>query len=100
MTTELAASQTQRTEDQNPRHLAPKCDLTIFEVAEFKESLVKLFANDGLVSLDLSGVARVDTAAIQLMLAARKQGRMIVMGISDDLQTKLNQLGLTDPLSE
>lgn len=100
MTTEPTASQTQRTDDQNLRHLAPKGDLTIFEVTEFKESLVKLFANDGLVSLDLSGVARVDTAAIQLMLAARKQGRMIVMGISDDLQTKLNQLGLTDSLSE
>ncbi len=75
-------------------------DLTIFEAAEFKESLVKLFANDGLVSLDLTSVARVDTAAIQLMLAARKQGRMFVTGISDDLQTKLNQLGFTDPLSE
>jgi anti-anti-sigma regulatory factor len=80
--------------------LAPTGELTIFEAAEFKESLVNLFANDGLVSLDLSGVARVDTAAIQLMLAARKQGRMFVTGISDDLQTKLNQLGFTDPLSE
>ena len=100
MTTEPVASQTQRTEDQNPRHFAPKGDLTIFEATEFKESLVKLFANDGLVSLDLSGVARVDTAAIQLMLAARKRGRMVVTGISDDLQAKLNQLGFPDPLSE
>ncbi len=100
MTTKTAASQTQRAEDQNPKHLALKGDLTIFEVTEIKASLMKLFANDGLVSLDLSGVARVDAAAIQLMLAARKQGRMIVMGISDDLQTKLNQLGLADPLSE
>jgi anti-anti-sigma regulatory factor len=89
-----------RVEGQNARHLAPTGELTIFEAAEFKESLVNLFANDGLVSLDLSGVARVDTAAIQLMLAARKQGRMFVTGISDDLQTKLNQLGFTDPLSE
>lgn len=86
--------------DQNPRHLAPSGDLTVFEAAEFKESLVKLFANEGLVSLDLSGVARVDTAGIQLMLAARKQGRMVVMGISQDLQAKLTQLGFTDPLSE
>ncbi|MDF0666457.1 MAG: STAS domain-containing protein [Nitrospira sp.] len=100
MTTEPAPSQTKRTEDQNPRHLALKGDLTIFEVTEFKASLMKLLANEGLVSLDLSGVARVDAAAIQLMLAARKQGRMIVMGISDDLQTKLNHLGLADPLSE
>lgn len=98
--TEPAASQTQRAEDQNPRHLTPKGDLTIFEVTEFKEALVKLFAHDGLVSLSLSDVDRVDTAAIQLMLSARKRGRLVVTGISDDLQARLNQLGFADPLSE
>ncbi|BFU91018.1 MAG: hypothetical protein NTAFB01_22050 [Nitrospira sp.] len=100
MTDERSSSQANQVEGQDTRHLAPTGDLTIFEAAEFKESLVKLFANDGLVSLDLSAVARVDTAAIQLMLAARKQGRMFVTGISEDLQTKLNQLGFTDSLSE
>jgi anti-anti-sigma regulatory factor len=100
MTDAPLSSETQQVEGQNARHLVPTGDITIFEAGEFKESLVKLFANDGLVSLDLSGVARVDTAAIQLMLAARKQGRMFVTGISDDLQTKLNQLGVTEPLSE
>ena len=100
MTDGRLSSLAHRVEGQNARHLAPTGELTIFEAAEFKESLVNLFANDGLVSLDLSGVARVDTAAIQLMLAARKQGRMFVTGISDDLQTKLNQLGVTEPLSE
>ena len=94
------SAQTQHGEAQNARHLAPTGELTIFEAAEFKDSLVKLFANDGLVSLDLSGVARVDIAAIQLMLAARKQGRMFVTGVSDDLLAKLNQLGFTDSLSE
>ena len=100
MTDGRSMSQTHQVEGQNDRHLAPTGELTIFEAAEFKALLVKLFANDGLVSLDLSGVARVDTAAIQLMLAARKQGRMFVTGISDDLLAKLNQLGFTGPLSE
>jgi len=100
MTDGPSLSQAHQAGGQNARYLAPTGDLTIFEAAEFKESLIKLLANDGLVSLDLSGVARVDTAAIQLMLAARKQGRMFVMGIPDDLQAKLNQLGFTDPLSE
>ncbi|THJ17629.1 MAG: STAS domain-containing protein [Nitrospira sp. CG24B] len=100
MTAEPSASQAHRDEDKNPRHLAPTGDLTIFEAAEFKDSLVKLFANEGLVSLDLSGVDRVDTAAIQLLLAARKQGRMFVTGIPQELQAKLNQLGYTDSLSE
>ena len=100
MTADSSAGSGNTTADQNSRHLAPSGDLTVFEAAEFKESLVKLFANEGLVSLDLSGVARVDTAGIQLMLAARKQGRMLVMGISQDLQAKLTQLGFTDSLSE
>lgn len=100
MTDRRSLSPPHQVEGQNTRHLAPTGDLTIFEAVEFKESLVKLFANDGLVSLDLSGVVRVDTSAIQLMLAARKQGRMFVAGIPDDLRTKLNQLGFTDSLSE
>lgn len=87
-------------EGQNPRHLAPQGEITIFEAGEFKEALVKLFANEGLVSLDLNGVARVDTAAIQLLLAAKKQNRMFVSGISEDLRTRLNQLGFSGSLSE
>lgn len=100
MTTDPSAPGFSKDEYQNLRHLAPTGDLTIFEAAEFKQSLVNLFANDGLVSLDLSGIARVDTSAIQLLLAARKQGRMLVTGLSQDLQMKLSRLGFTDSLSE
>lgn len=95
-----SSAQASQVEGQNQRHLAPRGDLTIFEAGEFKESLVKLFTNDGLVSLDLRGVARVDTAAIQLMLAAQKQERMFVSGMSEDLQQKLKQLGFHGSLSE
>jgi anti-anti-sigma regulatory factor len=100
MATESSSPQPSQTDDQNPRHLAPKGDITIFEAGEFKDSLTKLFTNDGLVSLDLSGVARVDTAAIQLLLAAKKQNRMFVSGISEDVQSRLVQLGFTGSLSE
>ncbi|MBS0151743.1 MAG: STAS domain-containing protein [Nitrospira sp.] len=100
MTTDSSVPALPKDESQNLRHLAPTGDLTIFEAAEFKESLMNLFANDGLVSLDLNGVARVDTSAIQLLLAARKQGRMLVTSLSQDLQTKLKRLGFTDSLSE
>ncbi|MBH0201235.1 MAG: STAS domain-containing protein [Nitrospira sp.] len=100
MTTESSAPQAFQISDENPRHLAPKGDITIFEVSEFKDALTKLFQNDGLVSLDLSGVTRVDTAAIQLLLAAKKQNRMFVPGISEDLQTRLQQLGFIESLSE
>lgn len=78
----------------------PSGDLTIFEAAEFKESLLAVLANDGLVCLDLSQVTRVDTSAIQLMWAARKLGRLLVTGIPQELLTKLNRLGFSEPLSE
>jgi anti-anti-sigma regulatory factor len=52
------------------------------------------------VCLDLAGVKRIDTAAIQLMWAARKSGRLLVTHISDDLSRKLKDLGFTEPLSE
>ena len=78
----------------------PSGDLTIFEAAKFKESLLALLANDGLVCLDLSQVTRVDMSAIQLMWAARKLGRLLVTGIPQDLQAKLTQLGFSEPLSE
>ena len=78
----------------------PSGDLTIFEAAEFKESLLAVLANDGLVCLDLSQVTRVDTSAIQLLWAARKLGRLLVTGIPQELQAKLTQLGFSEPLSE
>jgi len=78
----------------------PTGEITIFEAAEFKESLVTLLANEGLVCLDLSQVTRVDTSAIQLMWAARKLGRLLVTGIPEDLQAKLARLGFSEPLSE
>lgn len=86
--------------EENPRQLSPTGDLTIFEVEDFKKALTKLFQNDGLVSLDLSHVGRVDTAAIQLLWAARKEGRMFVMGMSEEMRTTLNQLGFSEPLGE
>jgi anti-anti-sigma regulatory factor len=78
----------------------PSGDLTIFEAAEFKESLLAVLANDGLVCLDLSQVTRVDTSVIQLMWAARKLGRLLVTGIPKELETKLTLLGFSEPLSE
>jgi anti-anti-sigma regulatory factor len=86
--------------ETDSRLCKPSGDLTIFEAAEFKESLTTVLANEGLVCLDLSQVMRVDTAAIQLMWAARKLGRLLVTNIPQELQTKLTQLGLSEPLSE
>ncbi|TKB92007.1 MAG: STAS domain-containing protein [Nitrospira sp.] len=86
--------------ETDSRLCKPSGDLTIFEAAEFKEALMAVLSNDGLVCLDLSQVGRVDTASMQLLWAARKLGRLLVTGISDELQTKLNRLGFSEPLSE
>mgnify|MGYP003395901028 FL=1 len=86
--------------DTNSRQYAPAGELTIFEAASLKESLIQLISNDGLVCMDLGKVTRVDTSAIQLMWAARKMGRILVTGIPQELQTKLTQLGFSEPLSE
>ena len=86
--------------EPDSRLCKPFGDLTIFEAAEFKETLITVLANDGLVCLDLSQVGRVDTASMQLLWAARKLGRLLVTGIPDELQTKLNRLGFSEPLSE
>jgi anti-anti-sigma regulatory factor len=86
--------------DTDQKLCKPTGELTIFEAAEFKESLVMLLTNEGLVCLDLSQVSRVDTAAIQLMWAARKLGCLLVTGISDELQSKVTRLGFSGPLSE
>jgi anti-anti-sigma regulatory factor len=86
--------------DTDQKLCKPTGELTIFEAAEFKESLVTLLTSEGLVCLDLSQVSRVDTAAIQLMWAARKLGRLLVTGISDELQAKVTRLGFSGPLSE
>ncbi len=84
----------------NSKQCAPEGDLTIFEAGGFKEMLTALLGNDGLVCLDLGKVKRVDTAAIQLMWAARKSGRLLVTSIPKELETKLTQLGFAEPLSE
>lgn len=86
--------------ETDSRLCKPSGELTIFEAAEFKESLITVLASEGLVCLDLSQVTRVDTAAIQLMWAARKLGRLLVTGVPQDLQTKLTRLGFSEPLSE
>jgi anti-anti-sigma regulatory factor len=86
--------------ETNEKVCKPSGELTIFEAAEFKESLMRVLAGEGLVCLDLSQVTRVDTAAIQLMWAARKLGRLLVTGIPQELETKLTQLGFSEPLSE
>lgn len=86
--------------DTNSRQYAPTGDLSIFEASSFREALLALLSNDGLVCLDLGQVTRVDSSAIQLMWAAKQLGRILVTGIPKDLEEKMKRLGFSGSLSE
>lgn len=73
----------------------PAGDLTIFEAASFKDSLVTLLSQEGPVTLDLSRVVRMDTPAAQLLVAATRSGRLTIKGLSKTLAAQLSAIGLT-----
>jgi anti-anti-sigma factor len=47
-------------------------DLTIYHAADLKQALLPFAAEGGAWTLDLSGVTDVDSAGIQVLLAARR----------------------------
>jgi anti-anti-sigma regulatory factor len=72
---------------------APTNDLTIFEAADFRNSLVTLLSQDGPVTVNLSYVHQIDSSCIQILLAAHRSGRLTVAGISEQFRLKATQLG-------
>ncbi len=79
-----------------PQVLALSGDVTIFEVASFLDALVTLVTlrtNGDPVELDLSGVERMDTAGIQLVLAACRSGRITVRGMTPCVREAVMRLG-------
>lgn len=73
--------------------LSPSGELTIFEAAAFHGDLVSALAQEGPLTLDLSGVPRMDAAGIQLVLAARRSGRVAVTGLTPDARYAIASLG-------
>jgi anti-anti-sigma factor len=54
-------------------------ELTVYTVAEVKETLAKAMESADDIEVDLSGVSEVDTAGVQLMLIAKRSaGKRIV----------------------
>ncbi|GJL51414.1 STAS domain-containing protein [Candidatus Nitrospira salsa] len=80
--------------EQLDRHvLHPEGDLTIFEAAEFREALLALSKHEGPLELDVSGVERVDSSGIQLMIAASHDGRLAMTGMTASLREKIAGIG-------
>lgn len=71
----------------------PTTDLTIFEAVDFRNSLVTLLSQEGLVTVDLTLVHQIDSSCIQILLAARRSGRLTVVGVSEQFRLKAAQLG-------
>ena len=79
--------------EQTDSTYAPAADLTIFEAVDFRNRLVTLLSQEGPVAVDLSTVHQIDSSCIQILLAARRSGRLTVTGVSEQLRLKATQLG-------
>lgn len=78
---------------ENKSVLAPCGEITIFEATAFRDALVTLLANEGPAELDLSSVERMDTAGIQLLIAAERSGRLTVTGWRPAVREGLATIG-------
>ncbi len=68
-------------------------DLTIFEVSEWKQSLLgRLSAHDS-VTLDLTNAGKVDASGFQLIMAAHRAGKLILHNIPPATAEDLRRLG-------
>jgi len=73
----------------------PTDDLTIATVTEFKAALVDMISDGKSGSLDLAAVRRVDTAALQVMIAAERTGRIALKNASRPVRKAMEAIGFT-----
>jgi len=78
----------------------PTGDLTIFEAMDFRNELVTLLSQEGPVVVDLSHVKRMECSCLQVMLAARRSGRLAVTGWMEPLRKKMAELGCRELIGE
>jgi len=85
----------EKSEEEIPEQniLTPAGDLTIFEMTKFHEELNLLNQQEGRLELNLSQVQRMDSSAVQVIVAATRSGRLRVAGYSQELQEKFEQIG-------
>lgn len=74
----------------------PMTDLTIFEAADFRFSLIALLLQDVPVTVDLSHVHQIDSSCLQVLLAAHRSGHLTVAGGSEQFRLKATQLGFRE----
>lgn len=78
-----------------PQMYVPTGNLTIATVTEFKAALVDKVSDGKSVTLDLAGVQRVDAAALQVMIAAERTGRIALTSPSQPVMKAMEAIGFT-----
>ena len=79
----------------SPQMYVPTGDLTIATVTEFKAALVDMLSDGKSGTLDLAGVRRVDVAALQVMIAAQRTGRIALTSPSQPVLAAMAAIGFT-----
>jgi anti-anti-sigma factor len=75
-------------------------ELSIYRAASLKPELLNAVGRDGCVEIDLSGVDRIDSAAIQLLLLAKREmaakgGRLLLVNHSAPVVEAMDLYGLS-----
>ena len=79
----------------SPQMYVPTGDLTIATVRGFKAALVDMTSDGKSGTLDLAGVLRVDAAALQVMIAAERTGRIALTSPSQAVIKAMEAIGFT-----
>ncbi len=85
--------------------LVPEGELTIYAAAEFKANLENALAASENIEIDLAGVSEMDTAGLQLLLAARREAQrcgksLRLKDCSEAVHDVFELCGMTDCLRE
>ncbi|WP_371322908.1 STAS domain-containing protein [Dechloromonas sp. ZY10] len=80
-------------------------DLTIYNALELKQRLTEAVEQGSALELDLSHVAEIDTAGLQLLILARREAGkqnkpMLICAMSDNVRQTVEFCNLTRYLGE
>lgn len=79
----------------SPQRYVPADELTIATVTEFKAALADMISDGKSGILDLATVRCVDTAALQVMIAAERTGRIALRNPSQPVRKAMEAIGFT-----
>ena len=80
-------------EAPDPTTMRPEGHLTVAEAKRFKSEVLERTDGNRRVTVDLRDVERLDSAALQILIAAVRTGRCTVTELPDSIRTKLDQAG-------